>query len=140
MFGKQDSDITSVEMTVTSSDGMDRILIAISEKSREDSDGSNYNSYLAYLDYLTCETLFYVRNADAYQAGLFSVAIYTDDMSSAKRYETIYEVGKAQYHSNQVIVSVIEHSIQGNGFGLRTISFNVDSLVDYGSTDYNDVD
>ena len=92
MFGKQDSDITSVEMDVTSSDGFERILVAISEKSR---DGDEYSSYLAYLDYLTCETLFYMRNADAYQSGLFSVAIYTDDMSSAKRYETMYEVGKA---------------------------------------------
>lgn len=62
---------------------------------------------MAYLDYLTCETLFYMRNQQTYQAGLFSLAIYSDDISIAKRYETIYEVGKVQ-DTNQVIVSVIE--------------------------------
>lgn len=67
-------------MTDVASTDMTRLLVAISDENSED----ERNSYLAYLDYLTCETLFFTRNDNTYQAGLFSVAIYSDDMSSVK--------------------------------------------------------
>ena len=53
VFGKQFSDITSFEMAVTDSISTDmtRLVVAISEETSED----ETNSYLAYLDYLTCE-------------------------------------------------------------------------------------
>ena len=59
VFGKKDYDITSVEMTVTdtASTGMTRILVAFAEESLDE----ERNSYLAYLDYLTCESLFFIR-------------------------------------------------------------------------------
>ena len=124
VFGKQSSDITSFEMAVTDSTSTDmtRLVVAISEETRE----AETNSYLAYVDYLTCEQFFFLKNDYTYRAGLFSVAIYTDDMSSAKQYETIYEVGKAE-DASAVIVTIIELET------IQTISFDFDAL-DYSTS------
>ena len=109
-------------VTDSSSTDMTRLVVAISEETSED----ETNSYLAYLDYLTCEQIFFLKNDQAYQAGLFSVAIYTEDMNSAKQYETIYEVGKA-HDASEVIVTIIELET------IHTISFDFNAL-DYSSS------
>ena len=121
--------MTSMEIAVTdASSGLTRLLVAISDWDGLDERGSK----LAYLDYITCETLFFVANEQTYHAGLHSLAIYTDDMNSVKDYETLYQVGKLQAEdkdededdedSSAIVVTKIEQEV------VETFSFDLPSL------------
>jgi len=65
LFARDDHDVTSLEIAVTDpSSGFDRLLIAVA-----DWDGNeDRSSQLAYIDYVNCETLFFIKNPQAYEA------------------------------------------------------------------------
>lgn len=51
VFARQDVDITGLELAVTEAADMTRLLVAVSEETKQ----GLKSSFLAYLDYLTCE-------------------------------------------------------------------------------------
>ena len=110
------------------SSGLTRLAVAIAD---EDGDG-NHSSKLAYLDYMSCETHFFVDNSRTYEQGLYSIAVYTDDIdSSLKPYETIYQVGKEQDEDYLLVTKVEDGAVE-------TFAFDF-SFVNYSSLDVSDL-
>ena len=102
LYGREDYNVIDLDIAANTVE-LNHIVVAIS-----DTDGlSSRNSYLAYLDYENCQQLYFIRYTMALHPGLQSVAIYTDDMSLKKPYETLYHVGKV-YGDDKVMVARIE--------------------------------
>ena len=102
LYAREDHKVIDLDIAANTVD-LNRIVIAVS-----DTDGLlSRNSHLTYLDYENCQQLYFIRYPKALHPGMQSVAIYTDDISSKKPYETLYHVGKV-YGDDLVMVARIE--------------------------------
>ena len=116
LLSRDAHDVTSLELAVAEqAPDLHRLLIAFTYSGEGPEEA---NSELAYIDYLTCETLFYIRNPQAYQAGLFSTAI---SLGAIGESETLFQVGKLAESSKVLVTRVRDEDVLTYGFDFTTL-------------------